>query len=1281
MLARIKQFPLWCLPLSLALLFFPLKGVNTSPDSAWYLATALNIYKGQGYVDESWAAVLTRGPVFSGFIALSYWLFGVSVLHAFWVVRLFYILNILLIYAIGQRFLGKWAGVTAAFFVLTSFTLNHWSSKLLLDNVLPFFMLLSMLLAYLAFEKRRYLYFGLSGLILGLGFLVKEMALIFAPLPLLSFIFINEFRCKRNLMGVLAFLVALGIVTVPWVVYVYNISGDVTVLIGHGGEKVGRGLLSSAEITSTPNLFLTLQNYLYWLFNYYRQYLAPNFILAPLFVLAWLFTITRGILTKNKSDLTLSLALLLFSPLIIFFGENNWRAGQSMILYFLSYLSMTSFLFVGGNYVFTLLSRLFRQTTPHPLLARYLLASLICLMLGWQIGGEGKMVDLWLGKTVESTYGMTYYSASDWQVEGWHHPLIKKVGDWIRDNVPSNTKLMVDWEWRESIYYYAGGNYQVFQIPYLVYPAHLTPYGLNGISSPRLEKPLFLWSHQAVSEANSFLIAIREGDLLTEIKEKQIDYIVNTSRWNFLTTYFEENPAFEKVADWGVIRIFRVKDTGIKSKFKTKVATNVSDFLNSLDLENPAQLDLLKTEFFEQKLDLSETDIISIQNDVYPTFDPRKLVFPIAATKTYSSLNLTRDSAYIPNELIVGRARTTIDIALLATDLHAEIVDESLTQDAYLLRFEDDEQATVALTILSENDAVTYVERNWIVRYPHVPRLNLPSKSAASITGPVGLDQPNTWAIEKIQYHLADIPKSTPPCIGIFDTGINQAQTDFSERIFPGFDAWDNDFEPWDENGHGTLIARIAAGQEIPATYGSGISSNSHVLAVRVLGPEGWGTTWTVGQGILWANDQTASTCGGQEPRIYSLSLVGQENSQFLARAIGRARWLGKGRLVVAAAGNSNSTERVFPAAYDRVLSVGATDENDHRAWFSNYDMKAAPWVDIAAPGEMIYLSDASEMIGGTDTATPIVVGVAARMWTQQPELTVEDLQLHLRHTASPTKGFPRGIKRVNLYRALGGTSRTIQGQVVDRVSFYPLADVRIELRPKDSDRVVCTTTTNGFGFYHCQDLPTEGNHTISASRTDYLPIRRNFHIRDIGQYFSTNNLNLTMIPAPDKGASKDWIIAINWNNWQPFESGGYEFDLWLYDPNKDTCFGWSNPTNDRGQIVLSPDSYGLRQAETALINSEYDGLLQVWVTLWDGETTPWSETTKLTDSDLSVQLYHNGKLHDQLRVPTEPTSDSADNWYIGQIDLLRGSWKSENQIVLDTELPACITVPNDGIS
>jgi len=156
------------------------------------------------------------------------------------------------------------------------------------------------------------------------------------------------------------------------------------------------------------------------------------------------------------------------------------------------------------------------------------------------------------------------------------------------------------------------------------------------------------------------------------------------------------------------------------------------------------------------------------------------------------------------------------------------------------------------------------------------------------------------------------------------------------------------------------------------------------------------GTVSDVAEGILWAANNNAE--------VISMSLGSTEPHETIKDAVETTHT--EGSLMVAAAGNTEEGPVVYPAAYEEVIAVSATDEDDNLAGFSAKDEE----IEIAAPGVEINSTLPGDDYGyesGTSMAAPHVSGVSALIF-QMKDIDASDddpgaaehIRQHLKNTA-----------------------------------------------------------------------------------------------------------------------------------------------------------------------------------------------------------------------------------------------------------------------------------------
>ncbi|MEO8107630.1 MAG: S8 family serine peptidase [Actinomycetes bacterium] len=284
--------------------------------------------------------------------------------------------------------------------------------------------------------------------------------------------------------------------------------------------------------------------------------------------------------------------------------------------------------------------------------------------------------------------------------------------------------------------------------------------------------------------------------------------------------------------------------------------------------------------------------------------------------------------------------------------------------------------------------------------------------------------------------------------VAVIDTGVDPNHEDLP-KLLRGRDFVGGDMNASDANGHGTFVAGVIAAKR---NNGRGIAgvSRSSILPVRVLNARGFGRDSDISRGIRWAANNGAD--------VINLSLGGGRSSRILKNAVGYATR--KGALVVAASGNSGRTRPMYPAAYSKVVAVGATDLKDRMTWFTDH----GPWLDVVAPGVNIAstVPHNGYAIGdGTSFSSPLVAGAAALALSDHRRWSVATLRANLVRGAAdagPVGPDPyTGVGVIDVDGLVGGRAKSSVSTTGPSSGTTP-----VTARPLGRDSIVSTATPEG---------------------------------------------------------------------------------------------------------------------------------------------------------------------------------------------------------------------------
>ncbi|KAM6496408.1 serine protease [Amanita muscaria] len=202
--------------------------------------------------------------------------------------------------------------------------------------------------------------------------------------------------------------------------------------------------------------------------------------------------------------------------------------------------------------------------------------------------------------------------------------------------------------------------------------------------------------------------------------------------------------------------------------------------------------------------------------------------------------------------------------------------------------------------------------------------------------------------------------------IYVLDSGIYTGHSSFKGRATWG--ATFGSYKDADGNGHGTHCAGIAASNDY------GVAKAANLIAVKVLGDNGQGSSSDSISGMNWVKSQAASS---RRPSVVLIALS-TPASTAVDNAVASLTSAGV-HAVVCAGNHGIDASNVSPARAASALTVGASDIGDTFAWFSNF----GPAVKIIAPGVDVVSAwigspTATKSAPGTSQAAAYVTGLVA---------------------------------------------------------------------------------------------------------------------------------------------------------------------------------------------------------------------------------------------------------------------------------------------------------------
>ncbi len=464
---------------------------------------------------------------------------------------------------------------------------------------------------------------------------------------------------------------------------------------------------------------------------------------------------------------------------------------------------------------------------------------------------------------------------------------------------------------------------------------------------------------------------------------------------------------------------------------------------------------------------------------------------------------------------------------------HSEI------NNIYKIRIQNGDDLWNEIYKLRQMDFIEYAEPyfvNEILAIPNDPAANPYSGQQSYLSI---IDIYNAWNVSQ---------GDTSMVIGIVDTGVKFDHEDLGNVAlnyddpvngldddgdgfvdnFRGWDIADNDNNPVaDGMGHGTFVSGLAAASTNNAIGMAGTGYKSKFLPVKISSTPS-NILINEYEGIVYAANHGC--------KVVNLSWGGAGNFSSFGQSVINYVVEEKDVVVIAAAGNTHAELDFYPASYNNVLSVGASDYSDNLASWATFSKQ----IDILAPGELVYSTNNNggyNGVSGTSFASPMVAGVAGLVRTRFPELNARQVIEQIRVTSDDVYSVGSNMS----YQGMLGKGRlNAYKAVTDNISpSIRIAEVNYKSRYNDlifpGDTVTVEVT-----FINYLRTAKEVSVSLSSDNPGVQILNNSFQIQRLGEYEQITNSEIPfeIVVSEDikPGATLDLRVDLQGIDYSDFE-------------------------------------------------------------------------------------------------------------------------------------------------